>query len=77
MASGATESHLADEVLDELLPEGVDWRHLVSRYPRSCLLVAAAGGFWLAWKRGDPIVSAVGAFAATQVGDAVKHHLAE
>lgn len=77
MGSGATEPHLADEVLDELLPEGVDWRRLVSRYPRSCLLAAAAGGFWLAWKQGETIVTAVGAFAAAQVGDAVKHHLAE
>lgn len=77
MASGATDSHLADEVLDELFPEGVDWRRLVSRYPRSCLLAAAAGGFWLAWRRGETIVGAVGAFAAAQVGDAVKHHLVE
>jgi hypothetical protein len=70
-------SHLADEVLDELLPEDLDWRGLVERHPRACLGAAMAAGFWLGWKRGDLILAGLGAFAATQVGQAVRHHLEE
>lgn len=77
MTAGEGPSQAADEVLDELFPDELDWRDLVGRYPRACLLAAATAGFWLGWKRGDAVVAAVAAFAATQVGDAVRHHLEE
>lgn len=77
MTEGTGSSHLADEVLDELLPDDLDWRALVGRYPRSSLCVALAAGFWLGWKRGDLVLSGLGAFAAAQVGAAVRHHLEE
>lgn len=57
----------ADAVVDELLPEEMDWERLVRTYPLPALLLAAAGGFWLGWRRGPDLLTAVAGFAATEV----------
>ncbi|MGH9380788.1 MAG: hypothetical protein ACRD2Z_09270 [Thermoanaerobaculia bacterium] len=67
-----TERHaVADTVLDELIPEQLDWRDLVVRYPLPALLVAALGGYWLGSRRGRDLTSAAAAFAGERVDEQV------
>ena len=42
---------IVEELIDEIVPEGVDWQRLVVRYPIPSLLVAAVGGFFLGRRR--------------------------
>lgn len=57
----------ADEIIDELLPEQVDWERLVRSYPLPALALAAAAGFYLAVSRGPVVVSAVTGWAASEM----------
>ena len=74
MAAG---SSFADEILDELLPESLDWRHLVESYPRACLVTAAAAGFLFGRRYGSMVVAAVGTYVAAQVGESMADILGE
>ena len=65
------DTSMVDDFLDELLPESVDWRHLVTRYPLPSLAVAAAAGFWLARSRSQMVLAALGSYVAASVGEAV------
>lgn len=56
-----------EEILDELIPEGVDWQRLVVRYPIPSLLVAAAGGFFIGRRHGPEILGALSGFVAGEV----------
>jgi hypothetical protein len=67
----------ADEILDELLPESLDWRHLMERYPRACLATAVAAGFLFGRRYGGLVVAAVGSYVAAQVGESVADVLGE
>lgn len=65
------ERSVADDVLDELIPERLDWRDLVVRYPVPALLVAALGGYWLGSRRGQDLTAAATAFAEQRVDEQV------
>ena len=67
----AAADRFADDLLDELLPASVDWRHLVKRYPRACVAVAAAAGFWVGRKKSGLILALLTSYVAAQFGDAV------
>ena len=56
-----------EEILDELVPEELDWERLVRRYPVPALLLAAAGGFWLGRNHGPGILSAASGYAASEM----------
>jgi hypothetical protein len=56
-----------EELVDELAPEGLDWERLVVTYPIPALLLAAAGGFLLGRLHGPQILSAVSAYASSEV----------
>jgi hypothetical protein len=58
---------IVEELIDEIVPEGVDWQRLVVRYPIPSLLVAAVGGFFLGRRHGPEIVGALSTFAAGEV----------
>jgi hypothetical protein len=64
---------LVDELLDELVPEGLDWERLVVRYPIPSLLIAAVGGFFLGSRHGTEILSSLSGFAAAEVSRNVSH----
>lgn len=64
---------IVEELIDEIVPEGVDWQRLVVRYPIASLLVAAAGGFFLGRRHGPEVVGALSAFAAGEVSRNVSH----
>ena len=57
----------ADQLLDELLPEELEWRRLVVEYPIASLTAAAVGGYFLGRASGSGIVAALGAFASATV----------
>ena len=61
----------ANELFDELLPPSLDWRHLVQRYPRAAVAVAAAAGFWIARTKRGLVMAALTSYVAAQFGDAV------
>ena len=57
----------ADELLDDLLPENLDWRHLVRSHPLPALIVSGAAGFLLGRRHGTAILAALSDFAAREV----------
>ena len=61
----------ADRILDDLLPEELDWRNLVRSYPVPVLSVAALGGFFLARKRGMALLGALSGFVADEVSEQI------
>ncbi len=59
---------IVDELIDELVPEGLDWERMVVSYPIPALLLAALGGFLLGRSSHGPrIISAVSGFAAAEL----------
>jgi len=64
----------ADSLVEELLPEELDWQRWVRRYPLAMLSLAALGGYLLGRSRGPEIVEAVTARAADTISENV-HHL--
>lgn len=67
----------AGEVVDAILPEELDWRDLVARYPVAALCIAALGGFVLGRSRGGEIVEALSNFTAEQVARNVNELLGD
>jgi len=64
-----------EELVDELVPEGLDWERMVVRYPIPALLVAAVGGFYVGRRHGPEILKAVSGIAAAEVSRNVGHLL--
>ena len=60
-------SSLADDLLNEILPEGLDWERLVRSYPIPAVLIAAVGGFLLGRRHGPAILGAVSTYAASEM----------
>lgn len=67
MEPSVRSASVADEFLDEVLPEELDWQQMVRRYPKTSLAVAALGGYLLARSRGPALLAALGSFAASRV----------
>jgi hypothetical protein len=65
----------ADDLLDEILPEGLEWDRLVRTYPIPAVLLAALGGFLLGRSHGPAILAAVSGFAAAEVSKNVSEVL--
>lgn len=60
-------SSLADELIDDLVPPEVDWRHIVRRHPWPALLLAGLGGYLLGRSQGKTLVRAISALAVARV----------
>ncbi len=54
----------AESLINELLPEELEWQTWVRRYPKTALSLAALGGYLIGRSRGDEIVSSVTTRAA-------------
>ncbi len=68
---------LADELIDQLIPDRVDWRRLVQDHPWPAVGLAAVGGYLLGRTRGKAVIAALSAFAAGAVADGVNEALGE
>ncbi|MDP9120900.1 MAG: hypothetical protein M3O15_05935 [Acidobacteriota bacterium] len=55
------------ELVDQLVPENMDWERLVRTYPLPSIALAGLGGFLLGRSQGPVILSAIGSFAASEV----------
>ncbi len=75
MDAASRNQSIADELLDELLPEELDWQRLVRSYPLTSLTLAALGGFLVGRSRGRDIVAALSGFAADTVTENVNELL--
>ena len=56
-----------EEILDEILPESLEWERLVRSYPVPAIALAAAGGFYLGLRHGTAILAAVSSFVAAEI----------
>lgn len=77
METSVPNRDLVTELIDELLPENVDWRRLVRHYPIPSLALATAFGFFLGKNHGSGILAALGDFAGRQATRAVEQVLGE
>ena len=66
---------IVEELIGELVPEGLDWQRLVVRYPIPSLLMAAVGGFYVGRRHGPEILKALSGIAAAEVSRNVSHLL--
>ena len=67
MEEGEAKGSFADGIVDELLPDDLDWRDLVTSYPVPALVLAGLGGFLLGSRHGEQILSAFSSFARREV----------
>jgi hypothetical protein len=65
----ASERAVSARLLDELLPQELEWERVVRTYPLTSLVVAGVAGYLLAVRSGAPILAAVGATATRRVAD--------
>jgi len=74
---GAHHPSTIDDVLDEILPEELEWERLVRSYPLPAMALAAVGGFLLGVSHGPAIVSAVSSYLVAQVSRNVSQVLGQ
>ena len=67
----------ADDLVGELMPSELDWKHLVRKYPIPALVVAGVGGYFLGRSRGREISLALSTFAADSVSANVNELLGQ
>lgn len=58
---------MAEEILNEVLPEGLDWERLVRTYPIPAVLLAAVGGFLIGRSHGTTILAGLSTYAASEM----------
>lgn len=68
---------MADQWIDELLPEDFDWRETVRSHPISALAVAAVGGFFLARRHGSELLGAFDGFVDREVSKNIRSFLGD
>jgi hypothetical protein len=58
---------MAEDFLDDLLPEDLDWRRLVHNYPKTALAAACLGGFLVGRSHGRALVVAAKGLAVAEL----------
>lgn len=67
MAQRFESGSMVEEVLNEVLPEGLDWERLVRTYPIPAVLLAAVGGFLIGRSHGTAILAGLSTYAASEM----------
>jgi hypothetical protein len=67
MADDVRQGSIVEEIIDEIVPEELDWERLVRTYPLPAVALVALGGFFLGFRHGPEILQAVSGFAAAEV----------
>jgi len=75
MTSTGEDRDVAERLIDELLPEDLDWQGLVRSYPIPCLLAATAFGFVVGRNHGPAILGALVSFAGYRASRAIEEVL--
>lgn len=57
----------ADDIIDELMPQELDWRQLVESYPVVSISVAGLAGFLLGRNHGSALIAGASAFMAREM----------
>ncbi|MEM8995349.1 MAG: hypothetical protein AAGF23_11215 [Acidobacteriota bacterium] len=57
----------ADQWVDDLMPDGFDWRHVVQTYPRASLAAAAVGGLVIGRAHGAGLLAGLSGFFVGEV----------
>ncbi len=58
-----------DQMVDDLVPEDLDWRQKVRDYPVPALTVAAIGGFLVGRSRGLALLGSLSTFVVREVSN--------
>lgn len=66
-----------ERLIDEVVPEGVEWERLVRSYPLPSLALAAAAGCWLGLRHGSALIAAGSTYASRQAARGVRQALGE
>jgi hypothetical protein len=77
MADDVRQGSIVEEIIDEIVPEELDWERLVRTYPLPAVALVALGGFFLGFRHGPEILQAVSSFAAAEVSKNVSQILGE
>ena len=75
MTEGPARATLADELLDEILPDELDWQGLVRSYPKTSVLVAVLGGYYVGFNKGRALFDGLAELAGDTVSRAVNEFL--
>ena len=67
----------AEQWLDEVLPEDLDWQGLVRSYPIISLGIATAAGWWVGLRHGPAILQAISDYAGRTVSEQVDEFLGQ
>ena len=67
MIEDEAKGSFANGILDDLLPDDLNWRRLVCSYPIPALVLSGLGGFFLGSRHGTEILSALTSFANREV----------
>lgn len=77
MADDVRQGSIVEGLIDEIVPEELDWERLVRTYPLPAVALVALGGFFLGYRHGPDILQAVSSFAAAEVSKNVSQILGE
>lgn len=58
---------IVENLIDEIVPEGLDWERLVVTYPLPAIGLVALGGFFLGFRHGSEILRALSGYVTSEV----------
>ena len=66
-ASGMAKYFEAEKLVDDLMPEDIEWRRLVETYPKTAMAAAVAGGIALGRTHGLGLLVTISGFVVGEL----------
>lgn len=66
-ASGLSKYLEAETLVDDLMPDGIEWRRLVKTYPKTAMAAAVAGGIALGRTHGLGLLVSISGFVVGEM----------